>query len=161
MRTSFVGLLSALLLVACGAFGVKGEDKDKEGQEAGQTMEPIHLTKAEFLEKVANYEANPNEWEYLGDKPAIIDFYAPWCEPCKKMAPILDELVQKYDGMIYVYKINIEQEQELAVSFGIRVIPTLLFIPMVGQPQMVQGAIGKADFEVVINDVLLKSDLFR
>ena len=103
-----------------------------------------------------DYEANPNEWKYLGDKPAIVDFYASWCGPCKMVAPILDELAQEYDGKIYVYKIDTEKEQELAAAFGIRSIPTLLFVPMDGKPQMVQGAIGKDDFEKVINDVLLK-----
>ena len=71
-------------------------------------MKTIHLTKAEFLDKVVNYEANPNEWKYLGDKPAIVDFYASWCGPCKMVAPILDELAQEYDGKIYVYKIDTE-----------------------------------------------------
>ena len=121
-----------------------------------KAMKTIHLTKAEFLDKVVNYEANPNEWKYLGDKPAIVNFYASWCGPCKMVAPILDELAQEYDGKIYVYKIDTEKEQELAAAFGIRSIPTLLFVPMDGKPQMVQGAIGKDDFEKVINDVLLK-----
>ena len=79
-------------------------------------MKTIHLTKAEFLDKVVNYEANPNEWKYLGDKPAIVDFYASWCGPCKMVAPILDELAQEYDGKIYVYKIDTEKEQELAAG---------------------------------------------
>ncbi|WP_302947935.1 thioredoxin [Alistipes indistinctus] len=154
MRTIFAGVLSALLLMACGASGAKsGENNNQKIEKA---MKTIHLTKAEFLDKVVNYEANPNEWKYLGDKPAIVDFYASWCGPCKMVAPILDELAQEYDGKIYVYKIDTEKEQELAAAFGIRSIPTLLFVPMDGKPQMVQGAIGKDDFEKVINDVLLK-----
>lgn len=91
---------------------------------------PIHLTKAEFLQKVANYEANPDKWVYLGDKPCIIDFYADWCGPCKMVAPILEELAQEYDGQIYIYKVDTEAEMELASDFGIRSIPTLLFCPM-------------------------------
>ena len=118
-------------------------------------MKTIHLTKAEFLDKVVNYEANPNEWKYLGDKPAIVDFYASWCGPCKMVAPILDELAQEYDGKIYVYKIDTEKEQELAAAFGIRSIPLLLFVPMDGLPQMARGAMSKADFRQTIDEILL------
>ncbi|OFY32668.1 MAG: thiol reductase thioredoxin, partial [Bacteroidetes bacterium GWF2_41_61] len=103
-------------------------------------MKTIHLTKEEFLTKVANYEANPQEWKYLGDKPAIIDFYADWCGPCKTIAPILEDLAKEYTDSIYVYKVNTEQEQELAGAFGIRSIPSLLFVPMEGSPQMAMGA---------------------
>ena len=119
-------------------------------------MEVVHLTKAEFLKKVANYEANPTEWKYLGDKPAIVDFYASWCAPCRSIAPILEELADEYKGKIYIYKIDTEKEEELAAAFGIRSIPSLLFIPMKGQPQMAQGAMSKADFVKGINDLLLK-----
>ena len=118
-------------------------------------MKTIHLTKAEFLDKVVNYEANPNEWKYLGDKPAIVDFYASWCGPCKMVAPILDELAQEYDGKIYVYKIDTEKEQELAAAFGIRSIPTLLFIPLEGDPQMAVGAMPKATLKANIDRILL------
>ncbi|MEA4979666.1 MAG: thioredoxin, partial [Petrimonas sp.] len=103
----------------------------------------IHLTKADFLTKVANYEKNPQTWEYLGDKPAIIDFYADWCGPCKMVAPILEQLASEYDGQIYIYKVDTEAEQELAADFGIRSIPTLLFVPMNEAPQMAQGALPK------------------
>ena len=117
---------------------------------------PIHLTKAEFLQKVANYEANPDKWVYLGDKPCIIDFYADWCGPCKMVAPILEELAQEYDGQIYIYKVDTEQEQELAGVFGIQSIPTILFIPMNDKPQITQGALPKTAFKNLIDSVLLK-----
>ncbi len=120
-------------------------------------MKTIHLTKQEFLTKVANYEESPSEWKYLGDKPAIVDFYASWCGPCKTIAPILDDLAEEYDGQIYIYKIDTEEEEELAAAFGIRSIPTLLFIPMEGQPQMAQGALPKATFKQAIDEVLLKN----
>lgn len=119
-------------------------------------MKAIHLTKAEFLSKVANYEANPNEWKHLGDKPAIVDFYASWCGPCKTIAPILDELAAEYEGKINIYKVDTEKEQELAAAFGVRSIPTLLFVPMQGNPQIAHGAMSKASFKEAIENVLLK-----
>ena len=155
-----MGVLSALILAACGgaseARSAQNENQQNEQQSKTTTvMKPIHLTKAEFLKKVVDYEGNPTEWKYLGEKPAIIDFYASWCGPCKRVAPILDELAAEYGDKIVIYKIDTEQEQELAAAFGIRSIPTLLFVPMEGKPQMVQGAIGKADFEKIIQEVLL------
>lgn len=120
------------------------------------TMKTIALTKSDFLTKVANFEANPSEWKYLGDKPAIIDFYASWCGPCKTIAPILDELAAEYGDQIYIYKIDTEKEQELAAAFGIRSIPTILFVPMTGQPQVAQGAMPKASFKEAIDSLLLK-----
>lgn len=155
-----MGVLSALILAACGgaseARSAQNENQQNEQQSKTTTvMKPIHLTKAEFLKKVVDYEGNPTEWKYLGEKPAIVDFYASWCGPCKRVAPILDELAAEYGDKIDIYKIDTEQEQELAAAFGIRSIPTLLFVPMEGKPQMVQGAIGKADFEKIIQEVLL------
>lgn len=112
-----------------------------------------NLTKADFLEKVFNYEQN-KEWKYEGDLPAIIDFYADWCGPCKMVAPIMEELSQEYAGKIHVYKIDTEAEQELAMAFGIQSIPSLLFIPKDDKPQMAQGALPKETLVDVIKDVL-------
>ena len=117
-------------------------------------MKVQELTKTEFLKKVANYEASPNKWVYKGDKPCIVDFYATWCGPCKMVAPILEELAEEYAGKIDIYKVDTEKEEGLAASFGIRSIPSLLFCPMNGQPQMAKGAMGKADFKKAINEVL-------
>ena len=117
----------------------------------------INLTRDEFLAKVANIEANPQEWKYLGDKPAIIDFYADWCGPCKVVAPILEELAGEYADDIYIYKVDTEAEQQLASEFGIRSIPSLLFVPMEGQPQMAQGALPKDALKEAISEVLLKN----
>lgn len=121
-----------------------------------KTMNTINLTKADFLSKVADYEGNPSEWKYLGDKPAIIDFYASWCGPCKTIAPILEELASEYGEDIYIYKIDTEKEQELAAVFGIRSIPTLLFIPRDGDPQVAHGAMPKTSLKEIIDNVLLK-----
>ena len=119
-------------------------------------MKAIQLTKAEFLTKVADFEKNPTEWKYLGDKPAIIDFYATWCGPCKAVSPIMEELAEEYKDSIYVYKIDTEQEQELAAAFGIQSIPTLLLVPMNENPQIIRGALPKASFKEAIDKVLLK-----
>ena len=118
-------------------------------------MKTIQLTKGEFLRRVADYETNPSEWKYLSDKPAIVDFYADWCGPCKMVAPILEELAAEYGDSIYIYKINTEEEPELSAAFGIRSIPSLLFIPMNESPQMAMGAMSKADFNRAIAEVLL------
>lgn len=119
-------------------------------------MKAMNLTKADFLNKVANYEANPNEWKFLGERPAIIDFFATWCGPCKMLAPVLDELAAEYEGQIDIYKVNVEEEEELSALFGIRSVPSILFIPMEGQPQMAQGAMPKPALKEAIHSVLLK-----
>lgn len=112
-----------------------------------------HLTKETFLNKVFNYEKN-KEWKFEGSKPCIIDFYADWCAPCKMVAPVLEELAKDFDGKIDVFKVNTEDEQELASAFGIRSIPSFLFVPAEGQPQMAMGALPKETFVKAFKDVL-------
>jgi len=112
------------------------------------------LTLRSFKENVFDYEAE-KEWNYRGDLPAIVDFYADWCGPCKMVAPILDRLSKKYEGKIHIYKVDTEAEQELAGMFGIQSIPTILFIPMKGQPQAAMGALPEKEFERVIGEFLL------
>jgi thioredoxin len=113
-----------------------------------------HLTKETFQKKVFNYEVN-KEWKYEGDLPCLIDFYADWCGPCKMVAPVLEELAKEYEGKIHIYKVDTEAQQELAAAFGIRSIPSLLFCPKEGQPQMAQGALPKASMEKAIKEILL------
>ena len=144
---------ACILTFAAGADGQTDNKNDNTKQT--NTMKTIALTKADFLTKVANYETNPTEWKYLGDKPALVDFYASWCGPCKALAPVLEELAAEYGDSIYIYKVNTEEEQELAAAFGIRSIPTLLFIPKDGKPQMAQGALPKASLKEAIDKVLL------
>lgn len=114
-------------------------------------MATEHLTKETFLEKVFDYE-NSQEWNYKGDKPAIIDFYADWCGPCKMVAPVMEELSEEYAGEVNIYKIDTEAEQELAAVFGIRSIPSILFIPVDDQPQMAMGALPKTQFVKLIEE---------
>lgn len=112
-----------------------------------------HLTATSFKEKVFNYEIN-KEWKFEGKKPAVIDFYADWCGPCKMVAPVLEELASEYTGKIDIYKVDTEKERELASVFGIQSIPSLLFIPLNGQPQMAMGAMPKKSFEQAFDEVL-------
>jgi thioredoxin 1 len=114
-----------------------------------------HLTKQTFLEKVFNFETN-KDWKFEGKLPCIIDFYADWCGPCKMVAPILEELAEEYKDKINIYKVDTEAEQELAGAFGIRSIPSMLFCPADGQPQMAVGALPKDSLIKAIDDVLLK-----
>jgi thioredoxin 1 len=113
-----------------------------------------HLTKDTFMEKVFNFEKN-QDWKFEGELPCLIDFYADWCGPCKMVAPILEELSKEYDGKINIYKIDTEAEQELSMAFGIRSIPSMLFVPKDGQPQMAVGALPKDSLKQAINEVLL------
>lgn len=155
-------LISVAILFSFAACGNKTSDSNADANKEINSLnnkkmaKTINLTRTDFLAKVANYEKSPEKWEYLGDKPAIIDFYASWCGPCKMIAPILDELAEEYDGQIYIYKVDTEAEQQLAAEFGIRSIPTLFFVPMDEAPQMAQGALPKDALKKAIDEVLLK-----
>ena len=159
-----VALAFSFTMVACGNQG-KNNNTSKtetnsnkiENNMTTTTKKTINLTRAEFLTKVANFEETPDKWVYLGDKPAIIDFYADWCGPCKMIAPILEELAAEYEGQIYIYKVDTEADQQLAGEFGIRSIPSILFVPMGEDPQMAQGALPKDAFKQAIEEVLLKN----
>ena len=153
-KVALILLLAGVAFASCSGQTRKNNEQNKEEKK----MKTIHLTKSEFLTKVVDYEKNPNEWKYLGDKPAIIDFYASWCGPCKMLAPVLEELAAKYGDSIYIYKIDTEQEQELAAAFNIRSIPTLLFVPMSGALQLAQGALPKATLKDAIDKVLLNKN---
>ncbi len=112
-----------------------------------------HLTNETFKDKVFNFEEN-KEWKFEGDKPCLIDFYADWCGPCKMITPILEELSEEYDGKLNIYKVDTEKERQLAGMFGIQSIPSLLFVPLEGQPQMAMGALPKETFKKAFKDVL-------
>lgn len=143
-----------------GSETIASEVKTTSAVKEGKT---IQLTKADFLARVMDYESNPSEWIYKGDKPAIIDFYADWCGPCKIAAPILEELASEYSEEIYVYKVDTEVERELSSVFGIRSIPAFLFIPEDGQPTMSNGIARtpeetKKMFVQMIDELLLGKD---
>lgn len=153
----FTALVSSALFISCGGRTNANTNPGKGAKADVQSVvTTVNLTKADFLEKIVNYERDIENWNYLGDKPAIVDFYASWCGPCKTVAPILEELAAEYKDDIVIYKVNIDKEQELAGVFGIRSIPTFLFIPMEGQPQLVSGALKKDKFEEIIEDLLLQ-----
>jgi thioredoxin len=117
-------------------------------------MATIHLTKGGFLRRVADLENNPNEFKFLGDKPALIDFYASWCNPCQMLAPVLEELSEEYAGKVDIYKVDVDDERDLADIFGIRSIPTLLFIPMEGSPKRTMGAMPKSQLKELLDSML-------
>ena len=130
----------------------KNADCKKECADCKKEAGCITIDTKAFNEKVAEL-ANP-EWKYLGDKPAIIDFYADWCGPCKAVAPVLEELAKEYAGQLYIYKVNVDNDGELAQAFNISAIPTLIFIPMNGEPQITVGAPGKEDIKNKIAELL-------
>jgi thioredoxin len=176
MKNTFAGILfiSLIWFSSCGSSATT-ETKPADNQGATIENQPVaetpasstepasnpagkvvQLSKQMFLDQVFDYEKNPDKWTFKGQQPCIIDFYADWCRPCKMVAPIMEELAEKYKGQITIYKVNTDQERELAQFFGIRSIPSILFCPMGGDPQMSQGAMQKADYEKIINDFLLK-----
>ena len=133
--------------------GAVRPDEETAAKEKPMTR-VVHITKADFLKKVYDFEKNPDEWKYLGSQPAIVDFYADWCGPCRQLSPVLDELAKEYSGKLTIYKVNVDNERGLATFFGIRSIPTLLFIPMKGKPQRSLGALSKTELKGIIKDVL-------
>jgi len=139
-------LFSFVALVSCGSSSIKQTSSVLEGTPVSATGKPIQLDKKTFIKRVYDFEKNPQAWVYAGDKPCVIDFYADWCGPCKMIAPYLEEIAGKYNGKVYVYRVNVDDQQELAQFFGIQSIPAVLFCPMQGKPQMMVGARSKDEF---------------
>lgn len=153
--TTFFGFFLFLSLIACS--NNSGDNSNSSGNNAVGSPEEgtvIHLNAEAFKKLVWDYQKNPDDWKYNGDLPCIIDFYADWCRPCKMVAPIMEELSREYKGKIRVYKINTEEQKELAGLFNIRSIPAVLFVPKAGKPQMSVGALPKASYIQAINEVL-------
>lgn len=151
-------ILSTILIIlttGCSSTTGKTSDSNTSGvkQETGKVE---YLTYDTFLTKVWNFESNPQNWVYEGEVPAIIDFYADWCAPCRKIAPIMEKIAKDYDGKIKVYKIDVDKEQKLAGVFQVRSIPSILFTPLSGQPMMQAGAMTEEMYVKIIEEQLLK-----
>lgn len=130
------------------------QNSKKEAKSDNESL-VVQMDNQMFINKIFDYTKNKNDWKYKGDKPAIIDFYATWCGPCKMVAPIMKSLAEEYKGQINVYKVDTDQQKELSIAMGIQSLPTILFIPMNGQPQAIVGAAGKKVFEDAVKEVLL------
>lgn len=141
-------ILVALVLLAT-AFTANAQDNKKESKVK-------QLTYNEFLFKIWNFESSPTICKYKGKVPAIVDFYADWCGPCRRVAPIMEKLAEEYDGKLVIYKVNTEKEPALSKAFQIRSIPTVLFFPMEGQPLIHVGAMSEEDYRQIVEEQLLK-----
>lgn len=168
MRNIFIIPVVGLLMFIGACSNQAAQDQvetDKvQGTETmqGSTMEgdiqPEYLTAQAFREKVWDYEKNPEEWVYNGELPCIVDFYADWCKPCKMVAPIMDDLADHYDGKVVIYKVNTDEQKELASVFQVRSIPSILFAPMDGKPAMQAGAMSKEEYIRIIDEFILKAN---
>jgi thioredoxin len=160
-----------IILIALFFFGCSGTSGSKEGDNSNKTTsmatdsetktassakKPEHLTAQTFKLKVMDYDKNPKQWVFTGDKPCIVDFYADWCRPCRMIAPILEELATEYQGRINIYKVDTDDQKELASVFGIESLPTVLFVPMQGNPSSQKGAMTKESYKKIIDEFLLK-----
>ena len=141
-------ILIAMVILAT-AFTANAQDKKEESKVK-------HLTYKEFIKKVWDFEKDPNTFNYKGKLPAVIDFYADWCGPCRRVSPIMEKMAEEYEGRLLVYKINVDQERELATAFNVKSIPMVLFVPMEGQPMMQVGALPEEGYKKVIVEQLLK-----
>ena len=141
-------ILLAMVILAT-AFTANAQDKKEESKVK-------QLTYKEFTKKVWDFEKDPSTFVYKGKLPAVIDFYADWCGPCRRVAPIMEKLATEYDGKLLVYKINVDQEKDLASAFQVKSIPMVLFIPLEGQPMMQVGAMQEAEYKKVVEEQLIK-----
>jgi thioredoxin len=139
-----------------GETDVKNSDATVEKQTADNGS-PEYLTYDTFLEKVWDFETNPQEWVYEGEVPCVIDFYADWCKPCRMVAPIMDDLAKEYDGKVKIYKVDVDKEKRLASVFQVRSIPAVLFSPTEGRPMMQAGALPKDQYVKIIEENLLSA----
>ena len=165
-RISYILMMSAFVLLGCSQ-GKKPANAEAQQQATSQTEvaadsvkdgegKVVYLSTEDFRKRVMDYQAHRQDWVFNGTKPAIVDFYATWCHPCKMMSPIVEQLAKKYAGKIDFYKVDIDKEQDVANAFDIQSIPTFFFVPVKGNPQIQMGAMEKEEFERIITSVLLK-----
>ncbi len=150
-------LIAFIMLVSC---------KENTAQKEKENTTPVNkyenqgkvvvLNKISFIDLVMDFEKNPNNWVFKGEKPCVVDFYADWCRPCKMVAPIMEELAKEYEGKINIYKVDVDSEKELAGLFSIQSIPAILFCPKEGNPVLQPGAMSKEQYKQIIDDMLLK-----
>lgn len=141
-------IIFAILVLMTG-FGAMAQEKDNASKVQ-------HITYQDFLDKIWDFEKSPEEFKFKGKTPAIVDFYADWCGPCRKIGPVMEKLAQDYDGRLTVYKVNVDKEKELAAAFQARSIPMVIFIPLEGQPMMQVGAMAESEYKKVVEERLLK-----
>jgi thioredoxin len=171
-KIGYLLVLSVFMIASCSGTTGKNEDNSAKSTvtqtpDGGSTKSTAtegkleHLTNQTFKKKVMDYEKNPHEWVFEGDKPVIVDFYASWCRPCRMIAPIMEELAEEYKGKIVIYKVDTDAEHELANVFGIQSLPTVLFIPMQGKPSMQKGAMDKESYKKIIDEFMLKKGTIK
>lgn len=151
-------LVSILALVAISVMAFASNKQTQDQTKAKQPAEKgtvISMNKAMFLEKICNFEKEKS-WKYIGKAPVIIDLYADWCAPCRMISPILKGLAKEYEGKVTIYKVNVDNEKEIAALFNARSIPLVVFIPVKGEPKFITGAASKETYKKAIDDYLLK-----
>ena len=144
------------LLLAAGLTGHLSAQIPVQSQSDKKSGKVIRMDKQMFLDNIFDYTSDSTDWKYKGEKPAVIDFYATWCGPCRMVAPLLKSLAKEYQDQIIVYKVDTDKQKELSADMGIQSLPTIIFIPKTGQPQIIVGAANKATFRKAIEEVLLK-----
>jgi len=149
----------SLFITSCS--NIKGSQESSQTgidtkKEVFAVAKPEHLTYETFIKKVWDFEKNPQKWVYEGQEPCVIDFYADWCGPCKRVAPIMDEMAKKYNGKVKIYKVNVDEERKLASIFMIQSIPSVLFSPVKGKPLMQTGLLPHDTYVKIIEENLLK-----
>ncbi len=150
-------LIAFVMLVSCkdNTAQIEKENTTPENKYENQGKVVV-LNKISFIDLVMDFEKNPNNWVFKGEKPCVVDFYADWCRPCKMVAPIMEELAKEYEGKINIYKVNVDNEKELAGLFNIQSIPAILFCPKEGNPLLQPGAMSKEQYKQIFDDMLLK-----
>jgi len=152
----YVVFLIMLSFGCANSSGKQAVEVEKPTKTKSEVIKPEYLTYNTFLENIWNFEENPQEWVYKNELPSVIDFYADWCAPCRKIAPIMEKLAKDYEGRVRIYKINVDEERKLASVFRVQSIPSVLFSPVKGQPMMQAGAMTEEMYVQIIEEQLLK-----